>query len=81
MLFTQSKSLCPTRRDEKESGGKNSENVWQKSKHIVREHNQETFNLNFGFQGNIEETRVVMIATDNSYCEFIVNVKVGFCLA
>ena len=51
----QSKRLCPTRRDEKESGGKNSENVWQKSKHIVREHNQETFNLNFGFQGNIEE--------------------------
>ena len=47
----QSKSLCPTRRDEKESGGKNSENVWQKSKYIVREHNQETFN--FGFQGNI----------------------------
>ena len=49
----QSKSLCPTRRDEKESGGKKSENVLQKSKYIVREHNQETFN--FGFQGNIEE--------------------------
>ena len=48
----QSKSLCPTRRDEKESGGKNSENVRQKIKHIVREQNQETFN--FGFQGNIE---------------------------
>ena len=48
----QSKSLCPTRRDEKEFGGKNSENAWQKSKQILREHNQETFN--FGFQGNIE---------------------------
>ena len=51
----QSKSLCSARRDEKEFGGKNSENVWQKSKHIVREYNQDTFNFNFGFQGNIEE--------------------------
>ena len=46
----QSKGLCPTRWDEKESGGKI---CGKKSKHIVREHNQETFN--FGFQGNIEE--------------------------
>ena len=49
----QSQNLRPTRRDEKEFGGKNSENVWQKSKQIFREDNQETFN--FGFQGNIEE--------------------------
>ena len=48
----QSKSVFSTRRDGKEFGGKNSENAWQKSKQIFREHNQETFN--FGFQGNIE---------------------------
>ena len=53
VIYDRARAFVQQEEMKKNLAAKTQKMCGKKSKHIVREHNQETFN--FGFQGNIEE--------------------------